>query len=456
MFDIRPNDQKFDDLTSLARDAMQRLNVPGVAIGVLIDGEEFAGALGITSIDNPLPVTPDTLFLIGSTTKTFTATAIFYLIEQGKIGLDDRVRKFIPDFKLADEDAASRVTIRNLLNHTGGWVGDYSPDTGEGDDALAKFVVSMADLPQQTPMGALFTYNNSCFVVAGRIIELVTGKTYEAAIRDIILDPLGMIHSFFFPMEVMHHRFASGHIQNEGKISVYKPWAMKRGMTACGGRLASDLQDQLRYARFHLGEALKIKDSPPLNPDSLTQMQTPSVTSEEGWMGLNWFIKDIGAIRIMEHGGSTNGQQSAFWFAPEKKFALTVLTNEDRGYMLHEELTRWSLEHFLGTVKTRPAALQLSAEQVNEYVAGYMLKGTGDILDIRPGKEGLVMTHIPAAHENHNENPPDSLPPMDCAIHAGDRFTILNGPFEGLPGEFLKDQEGKIAWLRFSNRIFIR
>jgi CubicO group peptidase (beta-lactamase class C family) len=455
MFDRRPNTQKFDDLVALARDVMQHHNVPGVAIGLLSADEEFTAGLGETNVDHPLPVTPETLFLIGSTTKTFTATAIFHLIEQGKIGLDDCVRKFLPDFKLGEEETAARVTIRNLLNHTGGWVGDYAPDTGEGDDALVRFIESVAELPQQTPLGALFTYNNSGFVIAGRIIEVVTGKPYEEAIREIILDPLGMSNSFFFPMEVMVHRFAAGHVQKDGKLSVYKPWSMNRGMTACGGRLASDVHDQLRYARFHLGESCSHGASP-IGAASLNLMQTPSATAEEGWMGLNWFIKDIGSVRIMEHGGSTNGQQSAFWFAPQQKVAFTVLTNEDRGYILHEELTRWVYEHFLGAVKARVAAIQLTEGQIGEYAGGYTLKASGDVLDFRTGKQSLVMTHTPGAREGADENPPDALPPMDCAIHEHDRFTIINGPFEGLPGEFIRDAQGKIAWLRFSNRIFAR
>ena len=122
--DDRPNEAKFQELMSLAHE-MERLKIPGVAIGLITGDEEFTAGLRITSIENPLEVTPETLFQIGSTTKTITSTAVFRLIEQGQLLLDDLVRKHIPDFKVQDEDAAARATMRNLLDHSAGWQGDF-------------------------------------------------------------------------------------------------------------------------------------------------------------------------------------------------------------------------------------------------------------------------------------------------------------------------------------------
>jgi CubicO group peptidase (beta-lactamase class C family) len=106
-------------------EAMQRLRVPGVAVGVLHNGQEHVAGFGVTSVEHPLPVNADTLFQIGSITKTFVGTAAMRLVEMGKLGLDVPVRAYLPDLRLASEQVASKVTLRHLFTHTGGWVGDY-------------------------------------------------------------------------------------------------------------------------------------------------------------------------------------------------------------------------------------------------------------------------------------------------------------------------------------------
>ena len=102
------------------------------------------------------------------------------------------MRRYLPDFHVADEVVSAQVTLRQCLNHSAGWVGDDEEDFGRGDDALARYIDRMRGLPQLTPPGAQFAYNNTALDVAGRIIEVVTGQTYEEAVRDLLLDPLGL------------------------------------------------------------------------------------------------------------------------------------------------------------------------------------------------------------------------------------------------------------------------
>ena len=149
----------------------------GLAVGVWHDGNEQAAGFGVTSVENPLPVTPGTLFQVGSISKTFTATALMMLMEAGKVDLDTPIRAYLRDFRLSDEGVAARVTLKHLLTHTGGWVGDYFNDFGTGNNALAKMVKSLAKLPQITPLGEIWSYNNTGFNIAGRMIEVLTGKT---------------------------------------------------------------------------------------------------------------------------------------------------------------------------------------------------------------------------------------------------------------------------------------
>ena len=189
----------FDRVCEAVNAALEETQTPGVAVGLLHAGEEDAAGFGVTSLENPLDVTPDTLFQIGSITKTFTGTAAMRLVERGELDLDAPVRTYLPELKLSDEDVAARVTTRHLLTHTGGWIGDHFDDLGSGDDALARICASMSSLPQLTPLGEVWSYNNAGFYLAGRVIEVLSGKPYEEAMQELVLEPLGLEQTFFSP-----------------------------------------------------------------------------------------------------------------------------------------------------------------------------------------------------------------------------------------------------------------
>src|SRR3954447_21833402 len=166
-------------MTQELRDKVAELaaqhDVVGVAVGIFFEGEEHYAFHGVTSVDNPLPVDETTYFQFGSTGKTYTATAMMRLVEQGKVDLDAPVRTYLPEFTLKDESVAERVTVLQLFNHTAGWEGDMMDNTGDGDDALAIYVTRMERLQQVSPLGATVSYNNASLSVAGLIIAKVQG-----------------------------------------------------------------------------------------------------------------------------------------------------------------------------------------------------------------------------------------------------------------------------------------
>src|SRR5215475_8427402 len=321
-------------------------HVPGVGVGILYDGQEHYAFHGVTSVENPLAVGPSTLFQIGSTTKTYTATAIMALAEAGEVGLDDPVRAYVPELRLKDEAAARPVTVVQRLHHAAGWNGDYFEDTGDGEDAIAKYVQKMAQLEQVSPPGTVASYNNAAYVLAGRLIEKVTGQAYEAAIKRLVLEPLGCTESFFSAGEVMTRRFAVGHAYKEQRaaVTVARPLLLPRSSAPAGG-VFSTARDQIRYARFHLGQAPAAGGTPVLSRQTLDQMKTPTISTPGGvlgdWVGISWWLRDIDGVRVAAHGGSTNGQESAFELVPERSFAVTVLTNSGTGLQMHRELLTW-------------------------------------------------------------------------------------------------------------------
>jgi CubicO group peptidase (beta-lactamase class C family) len=453
--DDRSDDAKFEDLINHARRAMQRFRVPGVSIALITNGKDYTAGLGVTSITNPLEVTPQTLFQIGSTSKTFTATLIMRLVELGRLSLDDRVRKFLPDFKVSDDQASAEVTVRHLLTHTCGWLGDFFPETGNGDDAIAKYVAFMNDLPQMTPLGMYYSYNNAALIVAGRVVEVITGKPFEASMREMILEPLEMNNSFFFPGEVMLRRFAVGHILEEQSVVVADPWPVPRFAAPAGG-VNSDACDQLKYMHFHMGDGSTSKGERLLTPESLRLMQTPMAPLGDGnWVGLTWTIEDIDGVRFYSHGGTTNGQESDFWMAPRANTALTVMTNLDRGNVLHADLSAWVKEHYLGVVKQFPSTTSLTERELAAFTADFVTS-SNDLVKVTPFKGGILLTHVLQTQPEENEPGGQALPPMHAKYIEGDRFLVFDQPFKDATCEFLRREDGEIAWMRIGGRILPR
>lgn len=443
----------FNQLGEQVQAGMERLQVPGVAIGILHGNQEFKAGFGVTSAENPLPVDTDTLFQIGSTTKTITGTMAMRLVEQGKLGLDEPVRTYLPDLRLSNPDVAERVTLRHLLTHTAGWVGDIFDDTGWGDDALARMVAQMVDIPQLTPLGATFSYNNAGFYLAGRLIEVVTGQPYEAAAREMLLNPLGMTRSFFLPGDVMTYRFACGHVVHEDGPHVARPWALARNANPVGG-LSSSITDQLHYARFWLGDGLTPDGARLLQAETMRQMQTPLVEIDPfgGWRGLSWIVRDVGGVRVVAHGGATNGQLSAFQLVPDQQFAITVLTNADRGVQLHTEAVEWALEHFVGATEPKRPSLSAAETDLAEY-AGYYEGRLSDI-ELRVQDDGLVMQVIPNGGFPLKSSPPGPTPPSArLALVGRDMALGVEAPFKDNRAHFLRNEAGQVEWFHFGGRM---
>ncbi|MFN2472277.1 MAG: serine hydrolase domain-containing protein [Gaiellaceae bacterium] len=434
----------FDALARAARGAAERANVPGCAVGLLSGDEERTAAFGVTSVEHPLEVDPDTLFQTGSITKTFTGTVAMQLVEERLLDLDAPVRTYLPDFRVADDETASRVTTRHLLTHMPGWIGDYFDDTGRGEDALALMVRRLAELPQVVPLDTIFTYNNAGFYVAGHVLEVVGGAPFEQLVRERLLQPLGLEHSFFFPEEVMTHRFAVGHhAPGEGPV-VARPWELPRAANPAGG-LTSTVGDLLRYARFQLGG----------EPGWLARMREQQFEIREGEsMGITWILREVDGVQLFGHDGGTNGQVARLLVAPEAGEALAVLTNSSRGSEVTREVTRAFLARF-GVQEREPVALDAGPSRLAEYAGRYV----SHLIDIDVTLAGprLVTQMTSKGGFPRPDSPPmPAPPPVPIALADGDIGFVPEGPFRGERVEFLRDETGRIAWLRDGVRLYKR
>jgi len=447
--------QAWDRLTEFVEHAMKTTGVPGTSVGVLREGEMQTGGFGVTNADHPLPVTDDTLHQIGSITKTFTGTLAMRLVESGKLDLDATVRSYLPAFRVADEDASKRATIRHLMTHTGGWVGDLFEDTGSGEDALPRYIERMTALEQLAPLGAVWSYNNAGFAVLGRILEVVAGMRYAEILRVMLLEPLGMEVTHLDPDPVITRRFAVGHRVTPDGAKVLPSWSLPDYVRPMGGIICS-VKDLLRYARFHLGDGTTPDGERLLAAESLAQMHArhAAVWGKNGW-GLTWSVDETAAVRRVSHGGGTVGQTSLLTLVPERSFAVAVLSNADRGSQLTSDVSDRALAEFLAVEIEKPSPIESTEADLRPYVGVYERPFSDIELGMLGGRLVGQIAYKQSFPTTDAPLPPPP-PPFSLTRCEEDRLLVMDGPFANTTADVLRNENGSIGWIRASGRIHRR
>ncbi len=336
-----------------------KYRVPAAALGILRDGQITDIAAGVLSKATLVPATPDSLFQIGSISKIWTTTLIMQLIDEGKLTLDTPVVEIIPEFAVVDPDVSKTVTVRHLLTHTSGIDGDVFTDTGRGDDCVEKYVAQMTGVAQNHPLGATFSYCNSGFVLAGRIVEILTGQIWDVALRERIITPLGLTATVTLPEEALLHRAAVGHVAEGAEDPRPAPvWVLPRS-AGPAGLIAARVHDLLVFARMHLAGGVAVDGTRVLSAesaDAMTQWEVdlpdPDVLGDS-W-GLGWIRFDWNDHRLFGHDGGTIGQSSILRILPEQNFAVALLTNGGDVLGLYTELFREIFAELAGVEMRAP------------------------------------------------------------------------------------------------------
>ncbi|MEU4691615.1 serine hydrolase domain-containing protein [Actinoplanes sp. NPDC023714] len=442
------------ELEDFIEAAMETYAVPGVSLGVWYRGREYVRGFGVTSVTGGTPVDGDhTVFRVASTTKTFTGTAVMRLVERGRIDLDRTVRSYLPDFRTADPAASARVTVRQALNHSAGWLGDYFLDTGSDDAALARYVDDMDRVPQLTRPGRLFSYNNAALSVTGRLLEVVTGKTYEQAIGDLLLRPVSLRRSGFDITRIAGARMAVPHVFDPEGNLVPDParWYVPRSLHPAGG-LISSARDQIRWARFQLGDGDGV-----ISRRSLRLMRSrpgPGGTLfvELDGAGVTWMIRPTAeGPKVVQHGGDWDGQHSGFLMVPERDFALTVMTNSDTGPALLDELFvgDWALSRFAG-LHNLPAVVR--PVDTTAYEGDYTLQQIGfdgelveASLTLRGDRGGLIAGS-------------EGVDVLRLGLYRRDYAVVQQPDGTATPARvsFERGADGSVEWLRYGGRLLRR
>ena len=298
---------------------------PGAAIIVRKDGKTiFRKGYALADLELGVPVEPDMVFRLGSITKQFTAVSILMLAEQGKLGLQDEITKFLPDYPTQGR----RITVEHLLTHTSG-IQSYT-DMAEWlplwrkDFTVQELVDFFKNKPMQFEPGERWAYNNSGYILLGAIIKKVSGKTYEEFIDSQIFKPLGMKHSYYgstervIPRRIPGYQTGKDGFINAPYLSMTQPYA--------AGSLLSNVDDLAVWSDAVFSGKL-------VGKDWLARAFAPYKlkNGESTGYGYGWFIADYQGRPTVEHGGGINGFMTYEMTLPEDRIFLAILTNSAIG-----------------------------------------------------------------------------------------------------------------------------
>lgn len=443
----------------MAEARLKEYGIPGAAIGVAYNGQVQIAGVGITNIEDARPISAHTVFPIASISKTFAATAMMRLVEEGKVDLRAPVRTYLPELVLKDSTVARDVTVWHLLTHLGGWEGQISgPD--RGSETLSAFVAAMPDVMQVAPLSAAWSYNNAGFSIAGRVIERVTNMSINNAIRSLVFQPLGLEHAGTTAGEFIVNPFASGHLTRNGVATLQRPFVPSTSITAGGIGLC--MADLMTYARFHLGDGTAQNGTRILTAASLQSMRAAQLHKQgtDDDIGIAWHLRNVNGVRTASHGGTLAGHNLLLEIAPDRQFAIAILTNSNAGWRLIQDVEREALKSYLGAtyamnqgiahrgvLETLPAVTPLATQPNFAPYVGTYARPTNTVVVRAEGKVLTVQT-VP------NTGTPQT--PIPVAFFGEDRTVVLDGADKGQTIEFVRDGTGKIMWVRVVGRVAVR
>jgi CubicO group peptidase (beta-lactamase class C family) len=340
---------RFEDVHRRLQEDLPRLvddhEVPGASVAVLVDGQVMEAAAGVVNLRTGVDVTPDSLFMIQSITKVWTATLVMQLVDDGLIELDVPVRTYLPGFRTADERASAQITARHLLTHTGGFDGDIWAATTAGEDALQRFVEDLVSgSRQQARPGEMYSYCSAGYGVLGRLVEVLRETSYATALRRYLAGPLGVDEIAFCADEALAFRTAIGHGRSSPDAALHplRVWAvMPPSNPAAGNQLAMSARGLIAFAGMHLADGLTPDGTRLLSSTSARamrerQVDRPPAVGARAGQGLGWMLSKRAGL--VEHGGDTIGVAALVRMVPEEGIAVAMLTNGGAAGSLVENL----------------------------------------------------------------------------------------------------------------------
>ena len=327
--------------------------VPGYLAGVYHDGDQTVVAHGVANVVTRAPMRDDTGFLFGSVTKLLTTTLVLQQVERGVVDLDERVITYVPEFKLTTLAAAEKIRVRNLLTHTNGIDADLFLIDAKGRDALKVFLEGLGQ-----SCGALFgpdeyiSYSNGGMIVAGRLLEVVTGASYHDLLKREVYAPVGMDDSCTSADDAILRSTAVGHFPDPATKGSRRTdmFMLPDSWAPAGSTPIGTIRDLLTFARTHLNSGVAPSGKRVLSRESTARMQ--SVSHDMGTpnvppIGLGWLLVPFGKTTVLSMSGASPGGVALLAVVPEHDLAFAAFGNDPRAMALHDRILLWLLRQHL-------------------------------------------------------------------------------------------------------------
>jgi CubicO group peptidase (beta-lactamase class C family) len=339
------------ELREVVQELVAQTGIPGAVVGVFEDGKIEAVGAGIANLNSGVEMTPETLFLTGSITKVWTTTLLMSFVEQGLIDLDAPVKRYLPDLELGEPGAADALIVRHLVTHASGIdAQNLIADVGDGDEAIANYIELLRTKGQLYEPGEYFSYCNTGFVIAGRIMEVVTGEGWSTLMRERLFAPLGLERSMFTANEAILHRMAIGHSPGANGYEPTKLFMMPACIAPAGTTLITSVHDTLRLMQIHMPTVAS--DPPFLGEETVARMASHVIdypVPGAGSCGLSWLRKQHGDRIVLTHGGGSYGGVAMVGVVPDMGAAYIAFANGGGGSMgFHTQLAKAILEERFG------------------------------------------------------------------------------------------------------------
>jgi len=361
---------------------MQTAHVPGLALAIVRGPEViYARGFGVTSVeDGGLPVTPQTLFRVGSTAKPLTGTAIMRLVEAGRLDLDQPVSTYVPWLTFSQEGAIERVTLRLLMTHRAGLPSAAEPFGWRDPDGLERFVRERIPCyPLIAPPGKVYSYSNPGIDLAGYIAQVVGGKPFAELMQELVFDPLEMRRTTFDPTVAMTYPLAQAHdLRRDGTLSVQHRFAENSADYPAGFALSTAL-DLANFAIMHMQQG-RFHGRQLLAPALIAEMHRPQVdlyTVTGTGYGLTFITDTYKGQREVRHGGGISSFVSSLTMLPDAGIAVIILCNRF-GIMLASIIHR-IFDQLLDLPKVfpRPPVIEPDRSLWPRYTGSYLGPWTG-------------------------------------------------------------------------------
>lgn len=332
-------------IDKLVEESQKAFKVPGISVGIIDNGKVvYAKGHGVRSTTNQLPMTEETLVGIASNSKGFTGIALGMMVDEGKLNWDDKVQKYIPEFRMSIPFVSEEFTVRDLLIHRGGLTlgaGDLHFFPEGGDFTVDDVIANIGKLKPESSFRNKFRYNNNMYIIAGEVLRRISGLSWEEFIEQKILKPVGMKNSkaAWSRVDKKTANIIDAHAPVGDKIvQIPHDWS---DLANPAGGIMSNIDDMLIWADFLINKGVT-KDGKRLISEKqlheIWSIQTPIHVRRNNdynthfyGYGLGYFLSDMNGHFQVRHGGGLIGTVTLFTLFPDKKLGIVVLTNQQSG-----------------------------------------------------------------------------------------------------------------------------